>query len=51
MKGHAIMPVGTRQLKQRLSAIFYLTATTVAMVAWVYVFGRTAIALTKWLLA
>jgi hypothetical protein len=57
MKSHPVfMPdnepaVSTATFAQRLSKIVYLTATTVAMVGWVYVFGRAAIAVTKWLLA
>jgi hypothetical protein len=57
MKSHPVfMPdnepaVSTATFTQRFSKIVYLTATTVAMVGWVYVFGRAAIAVTKWLLA
>jgi hypothetical protein len=56
MKSHPVFmpneePVSTATFKQRLSKIVYLTAIAVAMVGWVYVFGRAAIAVTRWLLA
>ena len=44
-------PASTATFKQRLSKIVYLAAIAVAMVGWVYTFGRAAIAVTRWLLA